>query len=53
VSDSARTTAVAPAIATGESSYARESTSATYTTAPPATLPALSARLECPYVEIF
>lgn len=45
-------TPVAPAIATGESSYARESTSATYTTAPPSTLPALSARLECPYVVI-
>lgn len=48
---------VAPAIATGESSYARESTSATFTTTPgvvgTAVLPALSARLECPYVEIF
>ncbi len=48
---------VAPAIATGESSYARESTSQTYTTTPgvvgTAVLPALSARLECPYVEVF
>jgi hypothetical protein len=43
---------VAPAIATGESSYARES-SATYTTAPPAALPALVSRLDCPYIEVF
>ncbi len=45
-------TPVAPAIATGEVSYARESTSATYTTTAPSTLPALSARIDCPYFEL-
>jgi hypothetical protein len=45
-------TPVAPAIATGEASYARESTSATYTTTAPTTLPAMTARLECPYFEL-
>lgn len=45
-------TPVAPAIATGEISYARESTSATYTTTAPGTLPALSSRLDCPYFEL-
>lgn len=45
-------TPVAPAIATGEVSYARESTSATYTTTAPGTLPALSSRLDCPYFEL-
>lgn len=39
----------APAIATGERSPARESTSATYTTTAPATLPAMSNRLDLPY----
>jgi hypothetical protein len=40
---------VAPPVATGEASYARETT-ATYTGTAPATLPALTNRIDCPYL---